>query len=69
MADSITKVIEGRNAQVQIVRRSDGAFTYRTLARLSDGWAAPGPDLGVFDSAETAEAEARRRVWWLSASG
>lgn len=68
MADDIVKVIEGPNARVQIVRRGDGAFTYRTSARLSDGWNAPGPDLGIYDSADTAEAEARCRVWWLAAT-
>lgn len=56
MPDDIIKVIEGPNAQVQIVRRGDGAFTYRTSARVSDGWSASGPDLGIYDSADTAEA-------------
>jgi hypothetical protein len=69
MADVVVKVIEGPNARVQIVQRGDGAFTYRTSARGLDGWSASGPDLGIYDSADTAEAEARRRVWWLAALG
>jgi len=67
MQDAIVRVIEGPNARVQIVQRGDGAFTYRTSALVSGGWAASGPDLGVYDSADTAEAEARSRVWWLAA--
>lgn len=65
--EHILKNIEGRNARVQIVLRTDGFFTYRISARLAEGWGPSGPDVGVYDSADTAEAEARRRVWWLSA--
>jgi hypothetical protein len=28
-------------------------------------WGSPGPDCGIYDSAETAESEARQRVRWL----
>ena len=68
MPEQVTKVLECTNAQIQIVRRADGYFTFRKRIRLSGGWSEPGPGLGIYDSAETAELEARQRVWWLAAT-
>jgi hypothetical protein len=58
-----------------IVRRLDGAFTYRRQWRnlqalcseeaSDNAWGPAGPDCGIYDSAETAETEARQRVPWL----
>jgi len=30
-----------------------------------EAWGPPGPDCGIYDSADTAESEARQRVPWL----
>jgi hypothetical protein len=68
MPEQVIKELECANAQIQIVRRADGNFTFRKRIRLSGGWSEPGPDLGIYDSAETAEVEARERVWWLAAT-
>lgn len=65
---NVVKILEGRNAQVEIAERSDGYFTYRTRTKLTDGWSPAGPDAGIYDSAASAEAEARSRVWWLAAN-
>ncbi len=34
----------------------------------SDAWGPPGPECGIYDSADTAESEARQRVPWLTTS-
>ncbi len=56
--------------RVVIVRRADGNFTYQKQWReITDGevtWDA-GLDLGIYDSPETAEQEARLRTQWLRA--
>lgn len=64
--DEILKTLESENERVLIVRRRDGAFSYRRQIHLFDGWGDPGPMLGLYDTAATAEIEARARVWWLS---
>ncbi|MBW8302626.1 MAG: hypothetical protein K0M78_01495 [Brevundimonas sp.] len=51
--------------RVLIVRRGDGAYTYRREWHGDGGWADNAIDLGIYDSADTAEAEARVRVSWL----
>lgn len=58
------KVLAGKDAskRVLIVERADGAFTYRLATLAADDEPSVGPDCGIFDSAETAEAEARSRV-------
>jgi hypothetical protein len=53
--------------RVIIVCRDDGRFTYRRQERCDTGWGATSIDAGVYDSAETAEAEARQREPWLKA--
>jgi hypothetical protein len=61
--------------RVLILKRPDGAFTYRRQwlsekPRPVDGeekWSQPGPDCGIYDAADTAETEARQRVPWLKA--
>lgn len=53
------------NKRVVIIRRSDGRFTYRRQEKSDDGWSLPTIDAGVYDSAETAEMEARQRISWL----
>lgn len=68
MTERILKVFETAVEQVQIVLRSDGVFTYRRCSRDANGWGRPGPDLGLYDTEDTAECEARKRVWWLVAS-
>jgi hypothetical protein len=69
MGEQTIKVLENAKARVLIVKRADGTYAYRTQARFLDGWHAPGPDLDVYDTPETAESEARARVWWLANSG
>jgi hypothetical protein len=59
--------------RVEIVQRDDGLFSFaedmRALTYDGDpcwtsAWPSPSP---IFDSAETAEAEARARIDWLAA--
>jgi hypothetical protein len=62
----IKEIADGSgDRRVLIVRRTDGRFTYRKQERLDDGWSPPTIDAGVYDSAETAEMEARQRISWL----
>lgn len=63
MAERTLKTLSGVNAdeRVVIVQRRDGAFTYRVVFLLADGKISVGPDCGIYDSAETAESEARSR--------
>ena len=55
--------------RVLLVRRADGLATYRRQSSdsASGVWRPPGPDAGLYDTVEMAEAEARARVWWLAA--
>jgi len=53
--------------RVTIVRRSDGRFSYRRQEKRDGSWGPPTVDSGVYDSADTAEIEARQRVPWLKA--
>jgi hypothetical protein len=50
---------------VWIVQRSDGVFTYRIGRRDGSGEQVSTIDVGLYDSAETAENEARARTSWL----
>ncbi|HEY5721727.1 MAG TPA: hypothetical protein VIT45_05345 [Allosphingosinicella sp.] len=71
-----SKILESpdRTERVIIAQRSDETYTFRRQWRTignesadfaGEGWGAPGPDCGIYDSAETAETEARQRVAWL----
>jgi hypothetical protein len=52
---------------VRIVLRTDGLYSYcRVWNDLPDIAGKSGPYCGVYDSAQTAEFEARARVPWLS---
>ncbi|WP_143105845.1 hypothetical protein [Brevundimonas viscosa] len=54
--------------RIIVVEREDGLYTYKKQPADRDGaWGNPGPSCGVYDSPETAIAEARQRVWWLKA--
>lgn len=60
--------------RVVLCRRSDGNFTFRmqwadlTVSTGPDyGWGPLGPDCGIYDTLETAEAEALQRIDWLRA--
>jgi hypothetical protein len=53
--------------RVIIVRRADGRFTYRRQERNGPDWGPATVDSGVYDSADTAEIEARQREPWLKA--
>lgn len=54
--------------RIIVVEREDGLFTYKKQAAgLNGTWGNPGPACGVYDSAETATAEAEQRVSWLNA--
>ncbi len=56
--------------RILVVRRGDGLFTFRKQFRDSAGrWGAAGPDLGLYDSLDTALEEAKARVWWLASVG
>ncbi|HEY3812846.1 MAG TPA: hypothetical protein VGL66_06440 [Caulobacteraceae bacterium] len=66
MTDILIKELEkddGTEA-VRIVRRSDGVFSYQKVWRRPDGDEV-GLYAGLYDSAETAEREARDRIPWL----
>lgn len=69
MAEEIVQAIDHPRGvkRVIIIRRDDGRFTYRWQERCDTGWGAASIDAGVYDSAETAEAEARQREPWLKA--
>lgn len=55
--------------RIILVERADGLFTYKKQYADRDGvWGTPGPDCGIYDSPETAIAEAQQRIWWLAAS-
>ena len=56
-----------RTIRVIIVRRADGKFTYRRQEKNGLDWGPATVDAGVYDSADTAEIEARQRVSWLKA--
>ena len=66
MAETILKTLtnETGDEQVVIVRRADGAYTYRREWHGERGLSGT-LDVGLYDSADTAEAEARMRVGWL----
>ena len=66
MAEIVLQTLTNQTGdeRVRIVRRADGAFTYRREWHGEGGWSGP-LDLGLYDSADTAEAEARRRDGWL----
>jgi hypothetical protein len=69
MVDHLIKeVISADGLQrVWIVEREDGAFSYRRIRDdNSEVAGVPGPYCGIYDSAETAEAEARSRVSWMA---
>ena len=54
--------------RVLVVTRADGLATYRRQwAEASGQWVSTGPDCGLYDTVETAEAEARTKIWWLAA--
>jgi hypothetical protein len=72
----ILKYLESPNGdeRVLILQRSDRCYSYRRQWRSvasratsadEDEWQTPGPDCGIYDSADTAETEARQRVPWL----
>jgi hypothetical protein len=67
MAEEIVRIIDHprRVKRVIIVRREDGRFTFRWQDRCGDEWGVASIDAGMYDSADTAEAEARQRVQWL----
>lgn len=60
----IVKTLERGRNRVQILRSEDG-YVYRMRSAGNEGWGELGPICGYYDSVETAEAEARERVWWL----
>lgn len=66
MSGDVLKILtsDAGDERVLIVRRADGVYTYRREQYGEDGWD-KGLDLGLYDSANTAEAEARMRVGWL----
>jgi hypothetical protein len=67
----LPKVIENQAGTERVVirKRLDGRYTYHREFRdgVNGGWSIPGPDCGIYESALTAEAEARQRVAWLRA--
>lgn len=67
MAEEIVRTLNHpkETKRVIIVRREDGRFTYRWQERRGNDWGAASIDAGVYDSADTAEAEARQRERWL----
>jgi hypothetical protein len=65
MAEVLKILGENDDRRVFLGRRSDGLFTFWIRAREGTGWGPDGPDLGLYDSADTAETEARSRYPWL----
>ncbi len=69
MVDHLIKEVIGADGlqRVWIVERADGTFSYRRIwDDNSEVAGTPGPYCGIYDSAETAEAEARSRVPWMA---
>ena len=69
MAEEIVREIlkPDGTLRVIIVRRADGRFTYRQQEWGEGDWGPATIDAGVYDSIDTAEAEARQREPWLRA--
>jgi hypothetical protein len=71
MAEEIVRELRHPSARLRVLlaRREDGRFTYREQEWLAAEyeWEPPTVDAGVYDSIDTAEAEARQRVGWLRA--
>jgi hypothetical protein len=70
MSDRIVKVLIRNSVaklRVLVVQRTDGVYTYYRQWASPEGWAGDVP-CGLYDTAETAESEARARVWWLANS-
>ena len=65
--DQIIKTLTAPSLEERalIVRRADGAYSYRRQWLHHNRWGAIGPYCGIYDSEETAEAEARGRIPWL----
>ena len=54
--------------RILVVERADGLFSYKKqVADRTGAWGTAGPPCGVYDSPDTAIAEAQQRVWWLCA--
>lgn len=60
MEELVLKIVGSADGKwrAQIVRRTDGYFSYRVLNKGD----AAGPDIGIFDTAETAEIEAHSKM-------
>lgn len=69
MTETTIRVLTGERERVLILQRPDRAYTYRRQRIGPDGWNPPGPACGLYDSAETAEVEARVRWPWLANAG
>lgn len=67
MKDLTEKLIELGNNRIHIIRRVDGSYTYKHQVNSDGKWGELGPLCGIYDSAQTAEEEARARVWWMRA--
>ena len=67
MAEIVLETLtsEAGDERVLIVRRADGNYSYRRQWYFEGGWTAGTLDIGIYDSADIAEAEARSRVGWL----
>lgn len=67
MAEEIVREIShpAGDRRVLLIRRADGRFTYRSQERCAADWGPVSLDKGVYDSADTAELEARQREAWL----
>ena len=67
MAEEIIREIShpAGERRLLLIRRSDGRFTYRWQEREGGGWGPMSIDAGVYDSADSAEMEARQRESWL----
>jgi hypothetical protein len=69
MAADIVKVIDHPTGQLRvlILVRGDGRFTYCWQEWLGNDWGPRSIGAGIYDSALTAETEARQREAWLKA--
>jgi hypothetical protein len=67
VTEKLIKILvnDAGDERVLVVHRADGAYTFQRQRKHTDGWSGLGPALGLYDSAETAENEARSRVPWL----
>jgi hypothetical protein len=61
----VTMTFKRGKERIVVLKRNDGNYSYRLDIYHDKMWRL-GPYVGIYDSEEKAESEARARVWWIS---